>query len=244
MSQLLQNAVVDGVLEAVDGTSAPAYFDQGLPFDATGLAVTIADAVAHWHQGIPFSAAGRICVEQSQPIAYFGSGAAPFTANGKLAMDTSPANHYVGGVPFTTGGAVRVNGLAPFLGVTINTQPQSLTVDEPDPAGFSVVATSGDASPIFYQWQIGPAWVDIVDGGSYSGATTDSLLIDPTFQFPRSEVTLRVKCSNAQPGETVSNSASLTVNSLASDLVLTFNGLDNVLTFDGASNVLTFTGTP
>ena len=243
MSQLLQNAVVDGVLEAVDGTSAPAYFDQGLPFDATGLAVTIADSVAHWHQGIPFSAAGRICVEQSQPIAYFGSGAAPFTANGKLAMDTSPAERYVGGVPFTTGGAVRVNGLAPFLGVTIVTQPQSLTVDEPDPAGFSVVATSGDASTILYQWQIGPVWVDIVDGGSFSGATTNTLLIDPTL-IGQNGTTYRVKCSNAQPGETVSNSASLTVNSLASDLVLTFNGLDNVLTFDGASNVLTFTGTP
>ena len=85
--------------------------------------------------------------------------------------------------------------------------------------------------------------MDIVDGGSFSGATTNALLIDPTL-VGQSGTAYRVKCSNAQPGETVSNSASLTVNSLASDLVLTFNGLDNVLTFDGASNVLTFTGTP
>lgn len=251
MSQLLQNAVVDGVIEAVDGASAPAYFDQGLPFDATGLAVTLVDPVDYWHQGIPFSAAGRICVDQSLPlnisanqqISYYGSGCAPFTANGRLAMNTSPAARYVGGVPFTSGGAVRVSGLAPFLGVTITTNPQSITVDEPDPAAFSVVAVSGDASPINYQWQVfSGSWVDLAESAPYSGTQTDTLTIDPT-DLSLNGLLYRVKCSNSQPGETISNAAGLTVNSLQTFNMLTFDGLDNMLTFDGLNNMITFDAT-
>lgn len=66
-------------------------------------------------------------------------------------------------------------------GVTITTQPVNTTVAEPDPAIFFVAATSGDLSPLSYQWQVlNGNWLNLSDGGDISGATTDTLTISPT----------------------------------------------------------------
>ena len=56
MSQLLQVATRSGTLPTVDGAAAPAYNDQGIPYDATGVAVATVGAIAYWHQGLPFVA--------------------------------------------------------------------------------------------------------------------------------------------------------------------------------------------
>lgn len=69
------------------------------------------------------------------------------------------------------------------LGVTITDQPDDvLNLPEPDGTSFTVVATSGDASPLTYQWQIfdGLDWVNVTDGGIFSGATTATLTLSST----------------------------------------------------------------
>jgi hypothetical protein len=63
-------------------------------------------------------------------------------------------------------------------GVRITDQPDNWSGLENATATFTVVATSGDASPMTYQWQEYVAgWSNISDGGSVSGATTDTLSI-------------------------------------------------------------------
>jgi hypothetical protein len=69
----------------------------------------------------------------------------------------------------------------PYQGVTITVQPSNDSVLEPDPASFSVAATSGDGSPLGYKWQeFDVTWNNLIDGGAISGATTSTLTIDPT----------------------------------------------------------------
>ncbi len=58
----------------------------------------------------------------------------------------------------------------------ITTQPMDETVCLGDAASFTVVASGG--AGITYQWRKGI--VDLVDGGAISGATTATLIIDPT----------------------------------------------------------------
>ncbi len=63
-------------LGATDGTSAPSFYYNGLPFESDGsLAVEIdgTASIDHYHQGLPFSANNRIlCVEQDPN--YYGYG--------------------------------------------------------------------------------------------------------------------------------------------------------------------------
>lgn len=63
-----------------------------------------------------------------------------------------------------------------FFPITINTQPQDLTVCEKADAKFSVNATGSNLS---YQWQLsdnnGQSWTDLSNGGNYSGVTTAEL---------------------------------------------------------------------
>jgi len=60
---------------------------------------------------------------------------------------------------------------------TITVQPVNRTVCETTNTTFNVTATS--ASPLNYQWQLftGGAWVNVTNGGIYSGATTNTLTI-------------------------------------------------------------------
>jgi len=62
------------------------------------------------------------------------------------------------------------------LSITIGTQPQNASVTAPDPATFTVVATTNSDTPITYQWQVndGGGYVDIVGATSASYTVTDS----------------------------------------------------------------------
>ena len=104
MSQLLQVATRTGLLPAVVGTLAPLYFDQGIPYDAGGIAVDTSSAVDHWHQGLPFTATGRIRASVSNPDS-FGSGAAPF-AGQYLSVQLAATDHTTVGIPFTAASAI------------------------------------------------------------------------------------------------------------------------------------------
>lgn len=231
MSQLLQVATRSGALPTVDGVAAPDHFDQGIPYDTTGVAVDSVSAIDHHHQGLPFTAAGRLAVEQAAPVRY-GSGATPFTASGRIAMDTSPVDHFSAGIPYNAAGGIAVTGLAPFLGVTIITQPVSLVVDQPDPAVFFVEASSGDATPLTYQWQIFTGtWMDLI------GETTDTLTIDPS--NPTDDGSYRCEVSN-DTGTTITNTVTLLVNPVGGETFFMLTELgDRMLTEDTSDFMIT-----
>lgn len=68
-------------------------------------------------------------------------------------------------------------------GVRITDQPDNWFGAEGATATFTVVATSGNASPLSYQWQeyaTGIGFQDTTDAGTLSGSTTDTLTINPT----------------------------------------------------------------
>lgn len=243
MSQLLQVPARNG-LNVFVGATPPPLFHGGLPYEnATDIAVDLTGPVAYHHQGLPFTAEGRLAVTEDPPTEQ-GPGAMPL-ASGRLCMQNAvPAEYIPGGVGVTVGGQIAAAGLAPYLGVTITDQPDDVMVVEPAQAQFSITASSGDASPINYQWQeFTGSWNNITDGGAYSGATTNTLTINPT-SLALSGNRYRCVCSNAQPGTVTSNAADLIVTSAETFFVKTFDGNDDVLTFDGVDNVLTFDGTP
>ena len=106
-----------------------------------------------------------------------------------------------------TNGAGTATSLAAILTVNpppvapgISTQPASLTVTEPAPAGFAVVAT-GDA-PLTYQWRRG--------GVDIPGATAASYVLDPT-AVADSGAAFDVVVTNGV-GTATSTQAILTVN--------------------------------
>jgi hypothetical protein len=93
-------------------------------------------------------------------------------------------------------------------GVTIVQQPKLWAGNEGSPATFNVVATSGDASPLTYQWQeYTTNWANTTDAGTLSGSTTDTLTIAPTVITDHNRV-FRVKVTNSTNTVT-SNSATL-----------------------------------
>jgi len=103
-------------------------------------------------------------------------------------------------------------GLISADGVRITQQPLNWLGDVGGTAVFSVVATSGDASPLTYQWQefVGGAWQNVVDGGNISGATTANLTGSPVAFSDRNRK-FRVVVTNATNSLT-SRSANLVTN--------------------------------
>ncbi len=63
--------------------------------------------------------------------------------------------------------------------ITITTQPVSFTECSGNAGSFTVAATNAGAGTLTYQWQLsttgGAVWVNITNGGVYSGATTTNL---------------------------------------------------------------------
>jgi hypothetical protein len=118
MSQLLASTIRGqklGALSYVDGTSAPTYFSNGLPYENDGsVAVAVDGVIDHYHQGLPFTAYGRLVVTLSGPPTRFGGGAAPFSASGQLVLG-SDVTHYSGGIPFTATSAINsITGAPPL----------------------------------------------------------------------------------------------------------------------------------
>ncbi len=75
----------------------------------------------------------------------------------------------------------EAGGIITDGGVRITTQPASHSDLERSTAVFTVVATSGDASPLTYQWQenVGGTWQNVSDGGKFSGTSTASMTFGP-----------------------------------------------------------------
>jgi len=211
-----------------EGTAYPEYFDQGLPFDGGTIAVDVSSPIAYYDTGLPFTANSRIAVTTLPPVRW-DADAVPYGANDRVAMSEDPVSHYSSKLPYTIDGAWAVDSIDPNQGVEIADQPDSISVTEGFPAVFMVVAVSGNGSPLFYQWQAynGSMWVDLTDGGTISGTTTDTLTIDPV-TLGETGVQFRVVVTNSVDSKT-SSIATLTVTALETFYVLTEAG-DRVLT--------------
>ncbi|MDD4150325.1 MAG: ice-binding family protein, partial [Bacteroidales bacterium] len=99
--------------------------------------------------------------------------------NGAMNLNTGTT---INGRALTTTGAIETAAITAIMppgcittsSPEIITQPLNQIVCDGDEATFSVIATGTDLT---YQWRIGS--VDLVDGGNISGATTNTLTINP-----------------------------------------------------------------
>ena len=101
-----------------------------------------------------------------------------------------------------TTGTLVVNTAA-----TYDSQPDDLTVTEGDPAAFTAPASG--TGPISYQWMKGPA--NVVDGGTISGAQTDTLQISSVAMGDAGDYTCEITNVCAVT-PVVSDTVTLTVN--------------------------------
>lgn len=210
MSTLLRTAPKDatGGILAVSGSSPPDYFANALPYEASELAVDDSGAVDHYHQGLPFTAQSRLAITPNTPT-YYGSGGAPFDGGRLCMFDGTPA-YVSGGVAYDASGPLSSVGVDPN-GVRITSQPADWTDFEGENAVFSVTATSGDASPLSYQWQeYTGTWNNLANGGRVSGATTATLTISNAVLADSGRI-FRCEVSNLAPSTRYSGSASMTV---------------------------------
>jgi gliding motility-associated-like protein len=94
-------------------------------------------------------------------------------------------NNAIGTVAYRNSLTGDISALGTHFGLgrcrpRIQVQPKDTAVCDGESAAFSVVASG--PQPLTYQWQEhdGSGWSNITNGGIYSGATTDTLLLDPT----------------------------------------------------------------
>ena len=211
-----------------DGTAKPEYIDQGLPFDAATIAVDTISPIAYVDQGLPFTANSRICVTTFPPVRW-DADAIPFAVNERIAMSSDPVTHYSSKLPYVVNGAWAVDNIVPSPGVTITQQPQNITVVEGNSAFFTVVAVSGDASPLTYQWQqlILAVWTNLTDVPPFTGTTTATLTVNPTTLVYTGDQFRVIVTNNVDSATSIV--ATLTVTALETFYVLTESG-DRVLT--------------
>lgn len=109
MSQLLQVATrKGGAIPIADGTIAPVFVDQGIPYAAAGqLAVDDAGVIDHHWQGLPFTAIGRLAVDIEGVVTRIAPGGAPFTATGLMAFGVGAVDHYSAGIPYTAENRIK-----------------------------------------------------------------------------------------------------------------------------------------
>jgi hypothetical protein len=226
MSALLQVAArFPGVaLPVLVGTAAPTKIMGGIPYDSGVLAIDTTNAIARHHQGLPFTANGRLAASDLDPVD-FNSGAEPLDTNGRLAMSNDSITSWSSGIPYVSTGGIAADGLDTFLGVRITVQPTSQSVQEDGSAVFTLTATSGNASPMTYQWQqfIGAVWTNLSNGVPVSGVTTNTLTINPAPLAYNGEQ-YRCLISNSVDTNRASNTVLLTVISLVTFNVLTEAG--------------------
>jgi hypothetical protein len=105
----------------------------------------------------------------------------------------------------------------PVNDTVITIQPQNVSVTEPEPATFTVLATGDNLS---YQWQqfAGGAWADV------SGATSDTLTFNPTGVLMNG-LQVRVVVTG-DGGIVTSDSATLTIVSPANETIITVQPQD------------------
>jgi len=140
MSALLQSApknAVTGQLVTVDGTSAPDYLHNGIPYDNGSVAVDSTGTTSHYHQGLPFTAAGRLKTTAAAP-SYVTSGAANLSMDA-LCAKTAAITHYANGVAYSAGGSAATQG-SNAGGVVILDAPASEAISVGATATFNVGA--------------------------------------------------------------------------------------------------------
>jgi hypothetical protein len=172
MSALLNSTPKDpvtGQILAVDGTAAPEYFDNGIPYDAGKVAIDTAGTVDHFHQGLPLTATGRLVVTADAPT-YFGSGAAPF-ADSKLCATEDSVTHYASGVPYTGAGALGMDGAIYGDNVDAGGPYPDAILDQPQQLDGTVFFVD-DPSPTI-------AWT--IDSGGTGTFLPSAAIADPTF---------------------------------------------------------------
>jgi hypothetical protein len=96
------------------GTAKPAYFHNGIPYDAERRVCVENGAVHHYHQGLGYTVNSRICRLSVDPD-YFGSGAAPFSlADPAKLCDGGGLTHYNSGVGYSAVGRLSIVNSAPL----------------------------------------------------------------------------------------------------------------------------------
>jgi hypothetical protein len=201
------------------------------------ISIDLTSSIAYYEMGLPFTVEGRIAAEEAPPVRY-NSGSAPITASGRLAVSTAPVARWTTGIPYVADGAVCIELQEAFEGVTITQQPQNISVTEGEPAVFTVVAISGDGSPLTYQWQqlILAVWTDLTDVPPFTGTTTDTLTIDPAELVDTGDQFRVIVTNNVDSATSVV--VTLTVTALETFYILAENG-DFCITEDGLDNMVT-----
>lgn len=107
--------VASGALDADNGTGGLGFaggFHNGLPYGGVEfnreVPMDSISAIDHHHQGLPFTANGRVAVDVDGVIAYYGSGSAPFTAAGRLCVESGAITHHTSGVGYTAFNRVAI----------------------------------------------------------------------------------------------------------------------------------------
>lgn len=103
-----------------------------------------------------------------------GSNTATLTINPVTALDAAINYNVIITGAFIPSDTSNFVSLTIGSAALITTQPTNQTVCAGDSAGFTVAASGAGLT---YQWRIG--LVNLIDGGAISGATNDTLIIDP-----------------------------------------------------------------
>jgi len=152
---------------------------------------------------------------QAKNVYWFCSGAVSIGINSIFkgaiiahdAIDMLQGSKLTGRV-FSTNGALTTCGMTASLPSPINTDPSNQTGCVGSSVSFSVTASG---TGLTYQWRKG--LVNLVDGGNISGATNDTLTINPVAISDAAPNYNVVVTGPSQPSYTSAN-ASLTVNPL------------------------------
>ena len=100
-----------GALKILDGSLAPEFIHNGIPYDAGGSVIAVDDGgvIDHHHQGLPFTATSRLAVDIDGVVATIEPAAMPLTAAGLLALGTGATDHFNSGVPYTAAGQISLS---------------------------------------------------------------------------------------------------------------------------------------
>lgn len=101
-----------------------------------------------------------------------------YTTNGGTVTRHKAENLVAMGVSAEDAGDAADDAVVADPTITIDTQPQAASVTAPDPATFTVVASTDSDTPVTYQWQVddqlGGGMVDITGATSASYTVEDS----------------------------------------------------------------------
>ena len=183
-----------------------------------------------------------------------GSGTLSVTATGTIISDSNGTSFYHGTNAYlsSTNPSAIVdidsNGVKDFLEIpsfSVNNQPTSITTAENGSGSFTVSISSASTSPT-YQWQFATptapsTWITISEGGSYSGATSSSLLISPTLASYNNYQYRVIYSNNCGGVSETTNTATLTIGlapNTVSDSINVDEAATVTLTASGSSTLL------